>query len=265
MIRSPIFCLTLLLLLPVALRSVEEPPQVLSFQVFLWPGTPNPNLEKSVTEKQGNILDGKLMPLYVPPTLQYSPDGGEEVRAIDAAVRRLSRTYQYAGYPPLRFFREESISENQVKRVPLGEVNIPSTMQRALLLFLPNTKKPDEYLIYPIENSITRTKPGQACVINISSKPVVCLFNQEKLFLESGDSEIVPIGANAQVSIVVRIGAEADNGKWKERYAQRLNVKPDDSLTVLLYNKQEMPDTFRIMAIDNPKDEAPQSPRSVAN
>jgi hypothetical protein len=58
---------------------------------------------------------------------------------------------------------------------------------------------------------------------------------------------------------VVRLGAEDKDGEWKERYTQQLFVNPNDSLTVLIYNKPGKANAYRIMKIDNPVDTPPEN------
>ncbi|MBC2602708.1 hypothetical protein [Puniceicoccus vermicola] len=189
---------------------------------------------------------------YVPPTIEFSPNGGDEVELVQAAEQRLSPTYWYEGSNPLVFFRQESVGTGSVRRVFLGDVSIPPSFRHALLLFLPDPESRNTYRIYPIDNSRERVKPGEACVLNITGTTIGCLFNQEQILLEPGEQKVVPIGASESVYIVVRIGAENNKGDWKERYAEQLYVNPSDSLTILVYNKAGRPNNFRIMQIKNP-------------
>lgn len=248
-----LFSVILLLLTPLALAAALEERPSIPFQVFLWPGTPNPNLEVKTRLARKTEADERTMVEYVSPTIQFSPDGKAQVEEIHVAERRLSPTYRYYGSGPLAFFRETTLGDGQTRRVPLGAVNLPDKLERVLLLFLPNPKNDDQFLIYPIDNSLSHTKPGEACVHNISGSTVACLFNKKQLLLRAGQQEIVPLGTEKRVNITVRIGAEDDDGDWKERYADQLAVEADDSLTVLIYNKPGKADAFRIMKINNPK------------
>jgi hypothetical protein len=113
----------LLLMVPLTLRAAPEERPPIAFQVYLWPGTPNPNLEAKKKERKAGD-DFENMVSYVAPTLQFSPDGKAQVQDIQAAERRLSPVYRYRGANPLVFFRAESIGDGEARRVPLGSVNL---------------------------------------------------------------------------------------------------------------------------------------------
>ncbi|MBC2602661.1 hypothetical protein [Puniceicoccus vermicola] len=251
--NAPRFHPIWLLLLTFSILSVEGS-RVLPFQVYLWPGGPNPNMEARLRAQASSTdYDSMVMVEYVPPTIQFSPTGGEEVETIRAAESRLSPVYRYEGEGPLFFFREIQSGEEVVRRVPLGSVVVPETIERALLLFMPNPTSPDTFRIYPIDNSLSKTKPGEACLHNVTQSEIGCLFNEEQVLLGPGEQKIVSIGASERITIVVRIAAQDDDGDWKQRHARQLSVQPDDSLTILIYNKPEKANAFRILKLENPK------------
>jgi hypothetical protein len=246
---------SLVLLFHFTLDGAQEERPPISFQVFLWPGTPNPNLAAKIQEQQAKG-EGDTMVEYIAPTIKFSPDGMQKVENIDAAERRLSPQYRYSGPMPLTFFREEPLMDGTSRRIPLAAVNTPETQKQSLLLFLPNPKETSSYRIYPIDNSLDRTRPGEACIHNISSMTIACLFDQQQVLLKPGQNKVVPLEAKEHVYIVVKIGAKDDDGDWKQRYAEQIAVNPEDSLTILIYNKPGKSTAFRIMKIDNPKNSA---------
>ncbi|MGE9291662.1 MAG: hypothetical protein ACQKBT_11760 [Puniceicoccales bacterium] len=231
------------------------------FQVYLWPGGPNTNMESRV-KKERSLQKGpedEYMVRYIPPTIQYSPSGGEDVKNIKAAERRLSPVYPYFGHNPLQFFSEEVSSGGQIERRFLGEVSVPLSYKRALLLFLPDPTDSRIFRIYPIENSQTKIKPGEASLHNLTGERIACLFDSQQMLLEPLESRVCSIEGRDRVYVVVRIGSEGDSGKWRERYSRQIFVSQQESLTVLIYGEGDNADSFKIIVIRNPEDEAVDS------
>lgn len=233
----------------------EKAPMVnLPFQVYLWPGGPNSNLDKKLREAKEVSEEDQMMVAYVPPTIQYSPHGNESVDDIEAAVRRLSPVYRYSGANPLAFYREEINSNHKVTRVPLGAVSIPTSYQRALLLFMPDPENADRFRIIPIENSIEATPIGHANVYNFTGGDIACLFNNQQLLLKPGEHKLASLEDSGRASVVVRVGSENQDGTWRERLARQMFVNPSSSLTVLIYKKPGKADRFDIVKIENSRE-----------
>ncbi len=253
MFRSHFFFIFVYLsLAPTLLHSQEEVIPI-HFQVYLWPGGPNPNMEAAIREMDHQSMNDMIMPKYVPPTIQFSPYNNAEKVKIEAAERRLSPSYQYFGNGPLTFFREMVGFDGSSHRVILGSVTIPQDYSRTLLLFFPNPDSSDTYRIIPIENSRQDVPPGNANIINLTQQTVACLFGEKRTLLESGAQEVVPVQPNERLSLLVRLGAESEDGEWRERHAQQLIINPDDSITALIYTKPGKADAYRILKILNPK------------
>lgn len=220
------------------------------FQVYLWPGNPPAGiqtLQPKSNEPSKEAANVNLMMRSSPiPLIEYaSPKQNNQTR-IDAAQNRLSPLYQYNGPNPLVFFQGEAGS----RRV-IGTIQMPDC-KRVLLIFKPNSQT-GTYDIHALDNSNENIKKGQALVCNLTQTNIACMFNRQLKKLTPGSSEIANLGPAIDFTATVQIASADTSGVWKERYAQRLIVRPNDSIIAIIYTPQTQENEFRILTIRNPE------------
>ncbi|WP_269522706.1 hypothetical protein [Coraliomargarita parva] len=252
--------LTILLLACITTASAVETEESreLSFQVYLWQGgTPagvktikKPGSDTNRNDEAEGIF---LMDAYEPPLIQYCPTGINEAVQVNALEQRLSPRYKYTGTGPLQFFQDIPQSDGTIQRKQLGIVDLPANDQHALLIFYPK-KLGGGYDIYPINNSLESIPAGKSRIYNLTTTPIACMFNEQSLRLMPGGSDTASLGPQEDFFVVVRIGAPNEEGKWRERYAQRLRVNPEASILTLIYKKSEQQNAYRIVALEMPSE-----------
>ncbi|WPJ96743.1 hypothetical protein SH580_03365 [Coraliomargarita algicola] len=221
-------------------QSSEEEIVDVPFQVYVWPGGPMASVGEH--PRGGG---------YTRPIIEYSPDGVGEAVDIMADELRLSSELHYRGPNPLQFYREITLANGEKRRKLLASVVIPVGMKRALLLFFPVKGKSYSYDVFPIDNSLERVPLGQSQVYNLTQSKIACLFNEQQLLIERGQSLHAKLGPAEDFTVLVRIGAEDDAGQWKVRHEQRLVVNPEDSSTTLIYMKPGSRKAYRILVLKN--------------
>ncbi|MGE9290092.1 MAG: hypothetical protein ACQKBT_03825 [Puniceicoccales bacterium] len=225
------------------------------FQVYLWS---DPDKTERAEAKFGRkATDGMSAELpYVPPVIQYSPDGPEsESVSIRAEERRLSPTYRYKGTSPLVLFREIPSAEGKPRRIPLASTKLSSDLKRALLILYPTQNQSGpKYQIFTIDNSLERTPRGTALIYNLSRKQIALAFNQQKILIAPGKSAPAQLEKSDDYSILLQIGSENETNQWEIRHIQRLIIDPNDSILLLIYTLPGKNEKFRIMTLENPNE-----------
>ncbi|WP_309380259.1 hypothetical protein [Cerasicoccus frondis] len=231
------------LILPHLAQAQREVP--VKFKVFLWPSYPTEGGDTRIIEKVDDDGNPYSSVEHVAPRIKYSPTGDEVVEEIQAAQNRMSPIYEYRGVGPIQFFRSDSGG-----RKTIGSVNLPEGLTDVILVFFPPAKN-GFAKIFPVNAGSSNLKSGEARIYNLCSNSVACLFNDQKMLLESGASNAAKLGPSNETSVLVRLGSQIDDERWKERFARKLPVNPNESLIVFIYNKDGNPRKFRLLTINN--------------
>lgn len=236
----------------------EKANPVFSFRIYLWPGE-NPPGVQTVPTPDSNAASNKeedgidFMDPYEPPLIEYCPTGEGEAVQIKAEAQRISPLYEYSSSDPLTFFQEIYTSNNSFSRKTLGKIGLPPNQKQSLLIFYPKSESTG-YDIFPVDSSQRGIPAGKSRVYNLTTTPVACLFNQQSIRLEPGESELAELGPNQDFSVTIRIGAPNEEGKWRERYAQRLRIPPEASILTLIYRKSGNRNAYRVTALEIPEE-----------
>jgi hypothetical protein len=141
-----------------------------------------------------------------------------------------SSHYTYQGANPLRFYRAPA-NDTAGSEMTVAEVVIPSGMQDALLVFLPDVSANRLlYRVYLVDDGAARLTRGGLGIVNFSGLPLSGTIAGKAVALKAGLNPPLRIGRSAKVELRTPF-----KGRSYPAYEDGLELGPDERALLILF------------------------------
>lgn len=145
--------------------------------------------------------------------LKYQASSTGEVYTIQANTRYLNGPYRYMGTPRLTFFTEQNQPDGSTMRVPEAYVDIPQTVDKAILLIYPDERT--RYRIIAISINGKNFAAGSYRFINLTQRDVAIKLGDVREVVKAGSHEVVLPAFGDRQRFSTQIAAPSKASGWE--------------------------------------------------
>ncbi|WP_269537777.1 hypothetical protein [Cerasicoccus fimbriatus] len=167
----------------------------------------------------------------------YSNDTNQELVAYPG---RLGSDFTYRGNPEMTIYKLSKDTAGTEVRIPVGKFVFKGQASE-WILFINKDRTGDNYSIigYPNTSNLA-DRGGQFDFINLSSKPVIGIFGDQKIAIEMGERSTlkknqIKLAKNKSATQIQFAFRTQDD--WKRFYTNIWPVDENRASTIVFYNK----------------------------
>lgn len=236
--------------------SVGVPTVKVDLQIYML-SQPSSQIE---ADKGATGGSGTKMRSYKPSEISVWNVEKERWDQIEVSVGRLSAVYSYLGPSSLTIYWG-----NTLRRVEIGEVQIPQGASRLLILLIPLNSGADGFTAIPIPFSKDEISGGEGRFLNLSNSDIAGHIGEDTHIIPLRRSVSVDLRKVKDYYLPVQLAVVDDSGAWKVRHSESLIVEPDSGYVFVIYGVPGLRDRYRVLKLEVPNTSLEESSRQPLN